>query len=325
MHVNNTFELTMVLDSEKFQKVLNRANSKSDCLYEQDGEYVDLSIVQKGIKVLFRESQYKKRITLLVEQHVVLGSIESNPAKLVRKLEKRVDEYFGSKYQLNDFILSKAAFSVDINVRRRENVAAYLKVLKRVGKVKGFSPVSYKSFDGIKNFCLEGNSNRIDFLIYDLEGLLKNTDATQKGLKYLVEQSKGILRAEVRLTKPIAIRAYTDESDTSKQIEALSEKSQEIFLDVFTQVVPFGAFRKKADTVEIVKKGVEDNTLKRKMLRLINLIPEKKSLLLAQKAMNYRKIDEVMDEFASLDLAPVTISKRHDAKYLKNLYSYLDE
>ena len=149
--------------------------------------------------------------------------------------------------------------------------------------------------------------------------------ASRKGLKYLVEQSKGILRAEVRLTKPIAIRAYTDESDTSKQIEALSEKSQEIFLDVFTQVVPFGGFRKKADTVEIVKKSVEDNTLKRKMLRLINLIPEKKSLLLAQKALNYRKIDEVMKEFAAIDLSPVTLSKRHDVKHLRNIYSYLDD
>ncbi len=177
MYVNNTFELTMVLDSEKFQKVWTRANNKSDFSCEHDDEYVDRSLESKGIKVSYRESQYKKKVKLIVEQNVVLGSRESNPAKLVRKLEKRVDEYFGSKYKLNDFTLSKVAFYVDIRVHSRDNVAAYLKVLKRVGKVKGFSPVSFESLDGTKNFCLEGNSNRMDFLLFDLEGLLKNTDA----------------------------------------------------------------------------------------------------------------------------------------------------
>ncbi len=91
------------------------------------------------------------------------------------------------------------------------------------------------------------------------------------------------------------------------------------------RIIPFGAFYKKAEAVEIVRKRVKDSTLKRKMLYLLQLIPEKKSLLLAQKTLNYRKIEEVMDEFASLDLACVTLSKRHDIKHLENLYSYLGE
>jgi hypothetical protein len=33
------------------------------------------------------------------------------------------------------------------------------------------------------------------------------------------------------------------------------------------------------------------------MLRLVELIPDKKSLLLAQKALNYRRIDKVMNAF----------------------------
>ena len=66
-------------------------------------------------------------------------------------------------------------------------------------------------------------------------------------------------------------------------------------------------------------------TLRRRMLRLVALIPEKKSLLLAQKALNYRKIDDVMETFAKINVSPITISKRHDVKHLKCLYSYLDE
>ena len=60
-----------------------------------------------------------------------------------------------------------------------------------------------------------------------------------------------------------------------------------------------------------------------KMLWLIGLVPEKKSLLLAQKALNYRRIDKVMKAFFDIELAPVTISKRQDVKKLDNLYNYL--
>ena len=59
------------------------------------------------------------------------------------------------------------------------------------------------------------------------------------------------------------------------------------------------------------------------MIRLVALIPEKKSLLLAQKELNYRRIDKVMDTFAAIDLSPVTLSKRHDTKHLENLYTYI--
>ncbi len=250
-----------------------------------------------------------------------------DPDKLVHKLEKRVGDYFGSEYQLHDFTLSKAVFTVDIDVRSRENVAAYLKVLKRVGKVKNFMPSEYEWLDGVPNFCLEGRSNSIDFLIYDLNGLcmnrLRSNYADREELKALTEQSKGILRVEVRLTKPKAIRAYSVALDSSGQIEELAEKGKSVFMDVFTGIVPFGEFRKKADTMDAVRKQVQDDTLRRKMLYLIKLIPEKKSLWLAQKALNYRKLDEVMNEFAALDLSPTTLSKRHNVKRLENLYKYL--
>jgi hypothetical protein len=59
------------------------------------------------------------------------------------------------------------------------------------------------------------------------------------------------------------------------------------------------------------------------MLRLIELVPEKKSLVLAQKALNYRRVDRVMDMFRAIDLSPVTISKRHEVKMLDSLYRYM--
>jgi hypothetical protein len=59
------------------------------------------------------------------------------------------------------------------------------------------------------------------------------------------------------------------------------------------------------------------------MLRLLELMPQKKSLYAAQKAMDERNIDKVLKLFAELNVSPVTIRKRQETKYLKNLYSYL--
>lgn len=65
-----------------------------------------------------------------------------------------------------------------------------------------------------------------------------------------------------------------------------------------------------------------DVILRRKMLRLLALVPEKRSLHLAQKAMNCRDIEKVMDMFAKINVSPVIISKRQRIKHLKNLYAY---
>ena len=47
------------------------------------------------------------------------------------------------------------------------------------------------------------------------------------------------------------------------------------------------------------------------MLKLLELVPKKKSLHLAIQEMNDRNIEEILKSFEALNLAPVTISKRH--------------
>lgn len=95
-----------------------------------------------------------------------------------------------------------------------------------------------------------------------------------------------------------------------------------MFLATFARIIPFGNFYKKDKAIEIVWQEVKDSVVKRKMLRFLTLIPEKKSLHLAQKAMNCRNIEKVMDAFAKINLSPVTISKRQETRHLENLYSY---
>lgn len=325
MKLNQFFELSMVLDSDHFQRIFRMAYDRAGYLKENGDEYADTSWSSKGIIVVYRDSQYKKKIRLIINTHLLLDD-ESNIGKLPYKLEKRIAEYFNYKYHLDDFVLSGMSLITDIDVGSRNNVLAYLKVLQRGGKVKGFSPTSYDGIDENSSFCLSGNSNAIDFLLYDLEqavvGHLLDNDAGHKKITSASGHTQGILRAEVRLTKPLAIRAYTNVEDITGQIIELSKKCQDVFLNVFIQIVPFGDFYKKDKAAEIVWHEVKDNVMRRKMIRLLTLIPEKKSLYLAQKAMNCRDVKRVMDFFAKINLSPVTISKRHDVKHLDNLYSY---
>lgn len=329
MYINQVLELFMELDRDRFQKVLNRIYKKAGYLEGDNEEYIDQSMASRGITVIYRNSQYKKKIKLIIEPRLVSDSKLSDTDRLIRKLDKRINEYLDFKYRLDDLVLSGVTLAADIDVHRHENVSAYLKVLRRIGRVKGYSPADYDCFENVDSFCLDGISNSITFWIYDLEGLirdrLRNEDINQKKLKSIHRESEGIIRAEVRLTKPKAVRVYTDAADAYGQIAELSQKSQSVFLDVFANIIPFGDYYKKGEAVELIRSEVKDCTLRRKMLQLVALIPEKKSLYLAQKAMNCRDIEKVMEEFAKINLSPVTVSKRHDVQHLTNLYSYLVE
>lgn len=323
MILNQTFELSMILDSDPFRRIFD---NKVGYLKELDDEYLDTSLAAKGITFIYRNSRYnKKKVRVLVNAGMVVDD-PSDTNKLLHKLDKRISEYFDHKYRLDDFTLFGVTLAVDIAVGSREKVSDYLKVIKRIGKVKGFSPITYDCFDEKASFCLSGNSNDTDFLLYNLETAvwdqMRSADAGRKQLQSASEQTRGILRTEVRMTKPKAIREYADAANVASQITKIMKNSTDAFVDVFAQVVPFGDFYKMDAAVEIIRNEVEDNTMRRKMLRLLALLPDKKSLHLAQKAMNCRDVEQVMMAFTKINLSPVTISKRHEAKHLDNLYSY---
>ena len=326
MYINQIFELSMVLDHERFHQVFKHVHSKIGCMENGEDEYIDQSLEEKGITVIYRDSPYKKKIKLIVNTGQLLNGCEFDPDKVTRKLNKRIGEYFGFKYKLDDFILSGMRLVMDINVGTHDGVAAYLKVFRRINRVKGFSPFSYEYFEDVDSFCLDGNSNGIEFMIYDLEGLYRKQfregDIGRKRFKELIKESEGILRTEIWLAKTKAVRAYAGEEDIFRQIINLSEKRQDIFLEIFVKIIPFGDFYKKGKAEEIIRSEIKDTRLRRRMLRLLELIPEKKSLYLAQKAMDCRNIDKIMNAFAEINLSPVTISKRHNVKYLRSLYSY---
>ena len=186
MNLNQVFELSTVLDNEHFQKIFARSYNGEYYIDEDDGEYIDHLLSNKGITVIYRGSQYKKKIRLIVNTYLLLDDVFDTD-KLVRKLDKRIAKYFDHKHHLEDFVLSGMNFTADIDVDTAANVQSYLNVIKRIGKVKGFSPVSYECFDDNSSFCLSGNSNNIDFLLYDLaEAVMhQHRDSNHKKFKII--------------------------------------------------------------------------------------------------------------------------------------------
>ena len=160
MYLNRVFELSMVLDSDKFDEVFSRFNRGE--VYAVEDEYTDRSMTSKGITVKYRANQYKKRIKLIVDAFTATNGAVKDVDKLLRKLEKHIDKYFDSSYQLAGFNVSGLVLTTAIDVGSRENVSAYLKVIQRIGKVKGFSPASFECLDDDNsNFCLRGNSKTL--------------------------------------------------------------------------------------------------------------------------------------------------------------------
>lgn len=326
MYINQIFELSMVLNNDKFHKDLSRAHKRIGCLEEKDGEYIDRSMAAKGMTVAYRDSQYKKKVKVVINSGRVMDYDKTEPDKFLRKIDKRIGEYFDYKYSIDDFSLSGVTFITDIDVDNRERISAYLKVLRRVGKVKGFKPVVYDYFEDIDSLCWEGSSNGISFSLYDLEDMWRRQFGERKikvkKYRETIEGTEGILRAEVRLMKPKAVRSYTDRIEARAQIADIMRKRKDIFMDTFIKIVPYGDYEKKDKTVESVYREIGDDRLRRRMLRLVALIPEKKSLYLAQKAMECRNMEKIMRAFAKINVSPVTISRRQDVRQLRNIYEY---
>jgi len=227
--------------------------------------------------------------------------------------------YFDSEYKLNDFRLTRMDFTANINVGNRENVSRYIKILHSMGKVKGFSPKykkSNKNIDKNLSFDLMSKSLGLEFSAYDKEA--------QSNLK----AAKGILRIEIRLMK-LGVKG----GKTADQIKVLSKTSPDIFMKFFQRIIPTGDYYIKKQTVSLVENEIASivaekksrENLLGKMKNLLELIPKKKSLRDAQKALNYRNIDRVMEAFAAINVSPVTIPKSMKLNHLESLYTFFEK
>ena len=334
----HTLELSLDLDRFKYKELksiafdkakgshwINKSKSKSG---EYCTVYTDKVLTSSGVTVEYHESFLRYSVKLIVNPSKVLGGddipklwkpTDRNIKSLLRSLKAHIKDYFDSEHKLNDFKLTRIDLTVNIDVGSRENVSHYIKILHRLGRVKGFAPKYKKSNKWINknlSFDLKGKTKPIEFSAYDKEA--------QSEMK----AAKGILRVEIRLMN-IEIK----DSNISGQIKDLSKRSKEIFMILFQRIIPRGDHYSKKQATALIEDNIadiipnkreRDNTLGR-MKELLELIPTKKSLHLAQKAFAYRDVNRIMETFAKLNVYPVTIGKNMKFNYLKSLYSYLEE
>ena len=161
MFLQSVFELTLILDSNKFGKLFDHAYS--DLVSFNEDKFADHTFTSRGFTVLYQDSQYKKKIKIIVNPFRLMDTDKPNIEKMTLKLEKLVSNYFNNKYQLDDFELSGMFLITDIDVRSTQKVFDYLKVLRRIGKVKGFSPSRNDWLDDDNSFCLDGNRTASSF------------------------------------------------------------------------------------------------------------------------------------------------------------------
>ena len=327
----HTFELAKEVKGDIFKMWRDKVKNKKKFNSDRNTDYF---FTEKGITIQYEKSKFKKYIKIRVNPSRILGGddipklwkiTEKNVCRMLRSLETFIDEYFESKYEINSFTLTRIDFTTNIKFNDKELVGDYITVLRSIGKVKGFSPKFEKTSEEFKrktSYDLSGNSNGVEFTAYDKESEVKDREPEFKR-EEMRRKAKGILRVEVRLITQKAIHKYTEQDSTINRLVDLIEKHNDIFANIILKVVPFGDFHKKSNAVKMIEENVSKGTIRRKMLQLLELIPKKKSLLLAQRELNYRKIDKVMDEFIKLELSPVTISKRQDIKHLRNLYFYI--
>lgn len=257
----HTFELTLETNAKNFNYLLSSAYTMAkrdkhrlghSTRHTTNDVRVDAALASEGITVEYHNHEFRKTIRLRVNPSEVLGGSDLklwkpdtyNVEELIERLNDHIGDYFDSNYTLNDLILSRAEFTANLDVGKK-NVPAYISLMHKIGRVKGFS-AKYGKTDyatgGIKkehSFDLEGKTNGIAFTLYD-----KAADLRGKGKKEKAKKADGILRAEVRLKKRKSVWAAIREFDnpdnltTEEQITLVSKNCRQIFLASFAAIVP---------------------------------------------------------------------------------------
>ena len=149
----HTFELTLNCNGDMFCKLWNKLPTKGKHFSERD----------KGIRVEYSDGTHKKKIKIIVNPTILLGSDstqklwtpnDDNISKLHRKLEKRIGRYFDDLVELDDFKLTSVGYAVNFDVGDRKAVKEYLQCLKNTGRVKGFKPAKdCLTSRGLRLYC----------------------------------------------------------------------------------------------------------------------------------------------------------------------------
>lgn len=114
MYINEIFELTRAVNGDEFDRLFARVK---DNLEEEEGEeYADRSLSHKGLTVVYRKSQYKKKVRLVINTAVMIGERLFDPWDALQKLNRRVRKYFGGQLSLEAFTATGVTMTADLPI-----------------------------------------------------------------------------------------------------------------------------------------------------------------------------------------------------------------
>ncbi len=135
-----SFELTLCIESNEYNKQLDKALRKSRPIEETDYGHMDKSLSKKGIHIAYHGDKKKKKIRLIIIPSLILGGeIDSllkpssdNISGLLNAIEREIASYFNREFALNDFQLTRVVFAADVDVGTPAKASGYIRLLHRL-------------------------------------------------------------------------------------------------------------------------------------------------------------------------------------------------
>lgn len=288
----------------------------------------------KGIRVVLKKTKLGGYLKFIISLNDLLGTDDKlsliEPQHIQEALnsaDAMLTGEFGEDFAINNLELSRVDYRINVNVGSSENVRAYINLLYRCDKRKGYKVIGLEcpDFDSTKGYTARNDIAGTEISFYDKQKQLEQRKYEES------ERASGILRIELRLTKIKAVKEHTKGciNNHERIIYCIGNSRREI-LGVVRQLIPDGDYYTMKKAREILEKSVKSQKLQDRMIEMLKLTKRLGSIRLAKKEL--RNIDSkikheyfnmMMEEFENIGVNPVVLDKKSVVSTLPGLFTFL--
>lgn len=288
----------------------------------------------KGIRVVIKKTKLGGYLKFIISLNDLLGTDDKlsliDPHHIQEALnsaDTMLTGEFGEGFSINDMELSRVDYCINVNVGSSENVRAYINLLYRCDKRKGYKVIGLEcpDFDSTKGYTARNDIAGTEISFYDKQKQLEQRQYDDS------ERASGILRIELRLTKSKAVKERTEGCiNNHERIAYCIGNSRREILGVVRQLIPDGDYYTMKEARAIVRKSVKSQKLRERMLEMLKLTKKLGSIRLAKKEIRdkdpkikHEYFNMMMEEFENIGVNPVVLDKKSGVSTLPNLFTFL--
>ena len=302
-------------------------------VYRKDNDWFIEMFKGKGIRVVMRETKISGYIIFIISLNDLMGTedklslIDPNHLQNVLTIADEMLSVLGAEYSVNSLELSRVDYCINVDVGSGESVSAYIKLLYLSDMKKGYKIIGMdnEAFDSSKGFTARNQNYGMEISFYDKQKQLEQRKYENS------ETAAGILRIELRLTRPKSVLEHTPGcSDNKQRIEHCIRFSRQEILSIVRQLVPDGDYYTMKKAQKIITKSVINKKLRERMITMLRLARKYGSIRLAKKEMfkaypkmKHEYFNMMMEEFERIGVNPVILGKEFGICYLISLFQYL--